>query len=190
MSASALVCRFLPLQALQWIYEDEDPDGLPNDPELLYTNFGSQAKHRETKLADSFGTSRRLSCFLLFPSFCPCVSVWKVKLRLISGPEEYIAIYGPSPITMVTGFDPWSGWAFWNKYVDCLVKPCYTSARATIQGIWPDTMHLLHLAIIPDLLIGFLLDMSDCAPARDRQLALLFESYRAWCESQSCSWQH
>ena len=35
-------------EALQWTYEYGDPDDLPNDPELLYTNFGRAAKHRET----------------------------------------------------------------------------------------------------------------------------------------------
>ena len=40
-------CCFL-CGALQWIYEHGDPTGLPNDPNLLYTNFGPQALHRTT----------------------------------------------------------------------------------------------------------------------------------------------
>ncbi|CAE7251623.1 RH16, partial [Symbiodinium sp. KB8] len=32
--------------ALQWVYTGWDPEGLPNDPALLYTNFGEQALHR------------------------------------------------------------------------------------------------------------------------------------------------
>ena len=37
-------------EALQWTYENEDPDGLPNDDNLLYTVFGPQAQHRGTYL--------------------------------------------------------------------------------------------------------------------------------------------
>ncbi|OLP92883.1 hypothetical protein AK812_SmicGene25264 [Symbiodinium microadriaticum] len=42
----------VPIQRLkfdpsQWVYENGDPDGAPNDPNLLYTNFGHQALHRQ-----------------------------------------------------------------------------------------------------------------------------------------------
>ena len=43
-------CCFL-CGALQWIYRHGDPDGLPNDPSLLYSNFGEEAAHRQTFLA-------------------------------------------------------------------------------------------------------------------------------------------
>ena len=41
-----------PEQAIQWTLEGPDPDqdGLRNDVELLYTNFGPFAKHRQTSL--------------------------------------------------------------------------------------------------------------------------------------------
>ena len=43
-----MVCFYC--SALQWVYTGPDPDGLPNDPALLYTSFGEQARHRRTFL--------------------------------------------------------------------------------------------------------------------------------------------
>ena len=47
-------------------------------------------------------------------------------------------------------------------------------------------MHLVHLAIIPDMLVSLLLDLSD-GPRRDETLADLWESYKDWCDSQGAS---
>ncbi|CAE7029879.1 unnamed protein product [Symbiodinium sp. CCMP2592] len=58
---------------------------------------------------------------------------------------------------MLTGFDPWR--------------------------IWPDTMHLLYLAVVPDVLGSILCDLTDGNPAqREAELDNLWESYRSWCE--------
>ncbi|CAE7834919.1 unnamed protein product [Symbiodinium sp. CCMP2592] len=43
-------------------------------------------------------------------------------------------------------------------------------------------MHLLHLAIVPDVLGSLLCDLSDLAPKREAELQALYESYRSWCE--------
>ena len=43
-------------------------------------------------------------------------------------------------------------------------------------------MHLLHLAIVPDVLGSLLCDLSDLAPKREAELQALYESYRTWCE--------
>ena len=46
-------------------------------------------------------------------------------------------------------------------------------------------MHLLYLAIIPDVMISLLCDLTDYASNRDQALRELFENYRSWCEEQS-----
>ena len=50
-------------------------------------------------------------------------------------------------------------------------------------GILPDIMHLSHLAIIPDICLSLLCDITD-GPHRDDKLDDLFENYRSFCESQ------
>ena len=50
-------------------------------------------------------------------------------------------------------------------------------------GILPDIMHLSHLAIIPDIALSLLCDITD-GPHRDDKLDDLFENYRSFCESQ------
>ena len=53
------------------------------------------------------------------------------------------------------------------------------------EGIYPDPMHILDLAIIPDLAISLLLDWSDTAayidlPSRQKRLDHLASMYKAW----------
>lgn len=48
-------------------------------------------------------------------------------------------------------------------------------------------MHIAHLAMYPDLVIAVLLDITDDSRllegnSRDARLAVLWRSYRAWCE--------
>lgn len=57
------------------------------------------------------------------------------------------------------------------------------------RGIFPDVMHITHLALAPDVITSCLLDWSDDAyyfagTTRDRRLHVMWESYRLWCESQ------
>ena len=51
------------------------------------------------------------------------------------------------------------------------------------QGILPDTMHLLYLAIVPDVLTSLLSDLTD-GTRREDALSALWENYRSWCEDQ------
>ena len=46
-------------------------------------------------------------------------------------------------------------------------------------------MHIVHLAIIPDVLTSFLLDATDHGE-REAKLAEYWNNYRAWAESQGC----
>ncbi|CAE7213208.1 unnamed protein product [Symbiodinium sp. CCMP2592] len=71
--------------------------------------------------------------------------------------------------------------------MDCLMiraSSTATSVRRQHIGrrVWPDIMHLLHLAIVPDVLGSLLCDLSDLAPKREAALQALYESYRSWCE--------
>ena len=52
------------------------------------------------------------------------------------------------------------------------------------SGILPDTLHLLYLAVVPDVLVALLCDLSDGAARRDNELESLWTSYKAWCDSQ------
>ena len=47
----------------------------------------------------------------------------------------------------------------------------------------PDIMHLSHLAIIPDIALSLLCDLSD-GQHREQTLNDLFENDRSFCESQ------
>ena len=58
------------------------------------------------------------------------------------------------------------------------------------QGIFPDSMHIIHLALAPDCITSCLLDWSDnqlyiVGTSRDKRLQVLWENYRKWCESQT-----
>ena len=49
-------------------------------------------------------------------------------------------------------------------------------------------MHILHLAIIPDVMGSMLLLLTDTLDvwndvSREKRLGLAYESYRLWCES-------
>ncbi|CAE7654600.1 unnamed protein product [Symbiodinium microadriaticum] len=43
-------------------------------------------------------------------------------------------------------------------------------------------MHLVHLAVVPDVLCSLLLDLSDGAARREDELNNLYNSYHSWCE--------
>ena len=105
-------------------------------------------------------------------------------MRLISGPEEFRAVHGSSPLTEIIGFDPWSGTSALElpALIEWLHSTLYSPCMA---GILPDIMHLAHLAIFPDVFISVLLDITDEVPKRETKLTELYENYRDWCESQS-----
>ena len=141
-------CCFL-CEALQWIYEHGDPDGAPNDANLLYTNFEPQALHRTyASRLDHLYTLFKCLGFSdnNFPDRCS-------RPRLISGAAEFRRIHGATPLTTIEGFSPYR---------------CF-----------PDVMHLVHLAIIPDVLCSLLLDLSDTG-RRDDELGALWSSYHSW----------
>ena len=117
------------MQAIQWVYEHGDPDGLPNDLRLLHTCFGPDALRRSTLIADA---------------------------------DEFRAVHGETPLTLIPGFCPWR--------------------------IYPDVMHLVHLAVMPDVIVSCLCDLSDGA-SREHDLANLWQSYKAWCDEQGLSFK-
>ena len=47
-------------------------------------------------------------------------------------------------------------------------------------------MHLVHLAVVPDVLCSLLLDLSDGAARREDELNNLYNSYHSWCEEAGC----
>lgn len=49
----------------------------------------------------------------------------------------------------------------------------------------PDYMHIVHLAVGPDLVCAVLLDLSDPEPGltREAKLTGLWGSYNDWCEA-------
>jgi len=67
----------------------------------------------------------------------------------------------------------------------------FTGVWAVIPGIFPDMMHICHLAVYVDVITSCLLDWSDSpslffnGSSREKRLTQLYENYRRWCESQS-----
>lgn len=45
-------------------------------------------------------------------------------------------------------------------------------------------MHLLHLAIYPDVICGILCDLTDHTRTRDQELNRLWDNYKTWCDEQ------
>ncbi len=78
--------------------------------------------------------------------------------------QEFQRVNGLTPLTLIPGF-----------------HPC---------RLYPDIMHIVHLALIQDVCCSVLLDLSDTESMiqgrlRDNKLFTLWSDYRAWCESQS-----
>ena len=46
-------------------------------------------------------------------------------------------------------------------------------------------MHILHLAIFPDVLISLLCDLTDDVRSRDAELDILWNNYKVWCDGQA-----
>ena len=46
-------------------------------------------------------------------------------------------------------------------------------------------MHILHLAIFPDVLISLLCDLTDDVRSRDAELDILWSNYKVWCDGQA-----
>ena len=68
-------------------------------------------------------------------------------------------------------------------------KQIFVLGIGNSQGIFPDIMHITHLALLPDVITSCLLDWTDDAryvpgTSRDKRLAILFDSYKSWCECQ------
>ena len=95
------------------------------------------------------------------------------KLFTVFGPQEdtgiislqeFQRINGLTPLTLIPGFDP-----------------C---------RLYPDQMHIVHLALIQDLCCSVLLDLTDPdsmfqGASRDAKLFKLWEDYRLWCEQEA-----
>ena len=59
-----------------------------------------------------------------------------------------------------------------------------------LQGIYPDIMHIVHLAVGMDAVASLLLDLVDFpglidGGTRDQRLAKLWENYKEWCDATS-----
>lgn len=72
-------------------------------------------------------------------------------------------------------------------YNDNIFLNFITWPQPVQRGILPDVMHLVHLAIGPDVLVSLLLDWTDGntyvqGNTRDKRLEVLFENYRQYCE--------
>lgn len=77
---------------------------------------------------------------------------------------------------------------FWNLDTSTLNRNLVVSVvlRKTILGLFPDYMHIIHLAVAVDSISSVLLDLSEPTPGntRDALLAGLWESYKQWCDSE------
>lgn len=114
--------------------------------------------------------------------------------------QEWLDINGKCPLTEIPGWSPWRTpakkifFSFENltkKNPKRFQVPQTASMPPNpSQGIFPDVMHITHLALAPDVITSCLLDWSDdssyfAGGSRDRRLNEMWQSYRSWCESQS-----
>jgi hypothetical protein len=65
------------------------------------------------------------------------------------------------------------------------------SLKTNDRGIYPDYMHIVHLALGVDCMSSVLLDLTDdgmnliAGTNRDQRLKHVWDSYREWCEGTS-----
>jgi hypothetical protein len=71
-------------------------------------------------------------------------------------------------------------------------KFCFArSLKTNDRGIYPDYMHIVHLALGVDCMSSVLLDLTDdgmnliAGPTRAQRLKHVWDSYREWCEGTS-----
>ncbi len=113
----------------------------------------------------------------------------------IISPESWTQLHGETPLCKIIGWDPSrhqssrsqfvSFFGVAKGYIHIFIYKLKNHGHDFGQpspGIFPDYMHIMHLACSVDAICSVLLDLSD-GGNRDRQLAELWESYKTWCEA-------
>lgn len=105
-------------------------------------------------------------------------------------PDHWIRLHGETPLCKIIGWDPsrhqssrWQLFFIWVPvyFVNLGKKTTIMIFGQPSPGIFPDYMHIMHLACSVDAICSILLDLTD-GGNRDQQLSQLWESYRKWRE--------
>ena len=121
---------------------------------------------------------------------CP-LSASAMRLRLVTT-AEFIEVNGASPITQIAGFSPWRTflWIYFSNKkkrstIQDFVAIFWNLFMFGIQGIYPDLLHILDLALYTDMIASTFLEWSEPGifegRSRDDRLLKLFAWYREWC---------
>lgn len=117
----------------------------------------------------------------------------------------FIAVNGASPLTTIPGFTPWRV-LLWKRAVKvCEIFPMFTHQSIVdkgcvftvvdwpwaSEGIYPDLLHILDLAIYLDCYASSLLHWTDDASifggrSRDERLHAIYRKYLTWCVDNRC----
>ena len=106
----------------------------------------------------------------------------KLQLVRITSLQEFLALHGPSPLCTVVGFAPSRLLVdmfqfFWEN----------KSSNTKSWGLYPDWMHVVHLALTMDSCTSVLVDLADngvvAGASRDEKFGVMYENYREWCEA-------
>ena len=125
--------------------------------------------------------------------------------------DEFEQLHGRSPLTTIEGFDPSRDLVRNHIHMCLYIYTCVlhivlhhvslACGCVTVHtdkniccfflagpGIYPDVMHITHLALAPDAICSLLLDYTDKGflegNSRDARFPVLYDMYRAWCESE------
>ena len=102
----------IPLKALQWVVDHPGAADIePNSVDLLFTNFGRAAKHRQRQLDQNIGSDRMLSKFSK-----ACNSPYRLKLRLTTS-EQFLTLHGKTPFAAMPG--NYAPWRFFDAILKC-----------------------------------------------------------------------
>ena len=128
--------------------------------------------------------------YIYITCVCP-LSASAMRLRLVTT-AEFIEVNGASPITQIAGFSPWRTflWIYFSNKkkrstIQDFVAIFWNLFMFGIQGIYPDLLHILDLALYTDMIASTFLEWSEPGifegRSRDDRLLKLFAWYREWC---------
>lgn len=100
-------------------------------------------------------------------------------------PDQWRQLHGDTPLCRICGWAPERTLA--HICMQCSALFSYLNfGCVTLWGIFPDYMHIVHLALAMDSISSVLLDLTDpgiiAGASRDARLNHLWLSYREWAE--------
>ena len=158
-----------------------------NDANNLYTKFGPCEAARPSLI---WSTCLCATSYGALPKNQWCFDVLKKLEPRIVTTAEFIQLHGLSPLCRVCGFDPERTLPLnFQKQAVAIMIWKKKLATANGLGLYPDYMHIVHLACATDSISSILLDLVEepnigiNGGTRDQKLETLWHNYRSWAES-------